>query len=71
MMVLTLVPRIYSIGCGDCPLDAPHGEALLRVGRPADAVREFEAALKKTPGRRKSIEGLARAKAALAPARRR
>jgi predicted Zn-dependent protease len=39
------------------------GEALLQLGRRADAVREFEAALKKTPGRRRSFEGLARAKA--------
>jgi hypothetical protein len=39
------------------------GEALLQFGRRAEAAREFEAALKKTPGRRRSVEGLARAKA--------
>lgn len=40
------------------------GEALLQLGRRADAAREFEAALKKTPGRRRSLDGLARAKGA-------
>jgi len=39
------------------------GESLLQLDRRAEAAREFEAALKKTPGRRRSIEGLARAKA--------
>lgn len=39
-------------------------EVLLQLGRPAEAVKEFEAALEKTPGRRRSLEGLARAKGA-------
>jgi hypothetical protein len=34
----------------------------LQLGRRAEAAREFEAALKKTPGRRRSLDGLARAK---------
>ena len=39
------------------------GDVLLQLGHRANAAREFEAALKKTPGRRRSVEGLARAKA--------
>jgi predicted negative regulator of RcsB-dependent stress response len=40
------------------------GETLLQLGRRTDAAREFEMALKKTPGRHRSLEGLAKAKAA-------
>jgi hypothetical protein len=40
------------------------GEILLEVGRPADARREFEAALAHAPGRSLSLLGLARAAAA-------
>lgn len=45
------------------------GEVLLQLGRRADAAREFETALKKTPGRRRSVDGLARAKAAASRSR--
>lgn len=37
------------------------GEALLAAGRPADAAEAFRAALKRTPGRRLSLRGLAQA----------
>jgi tetratricopeptide (TPR) repeat protein len=45
------------------------GEVLLQLGRRAEAAREFETALKKTPGRRRSVEGLVRAKAAASRSR--
>jgi hypothetical protein len=38
---------------------------LLEMGRPADARRHFEEALKRTPGRPKAIAGIARAAEAL------
>lgn len=38
------------------------GEALLRLGRRVEAASEFQKALKKTPGRRRSIQGLERAR---------
>jgi predicted Zn-dependent protease len=41
------------------------GELLLREHRPADAKREFELALARTPGRLRSLLGLARASSAV------
>ncbi len=46
------------------PAHELYGEILLAVGRPADARREFEAALARAPGRSLSLLGLARAAAA-------
>lgn len=49
------------------PLKPPHellGEQLLQWGKPAQAVAEFEAALKTAPNRSLSLLGLARAQAA-------
>lgn len=40
------------------------GEVLLQIGRPADAAKEFQAALKRTPRRLRSMAGLAKATAA-------
>ncbi len=42
-----------------------YGEALAAAGRPADALREFEAALDRTPDRPRALLGAARAAAAL------
>ena len=47
------------------PLKPPHellGEELLALGRAADAIPEFEAALKKAPKRRLAEDGLSRAR---------
>jgi tetratricopeptide (TPR) repeat protein len=41
------------------------GHALLERGRFAEAAREFEAALERAPGRARSVQGLARARAKL------
>ncbi len=49
------------------PLKPPHellGEQLLQAGKPAQAVDEFQAALKKAPNRSLSLLGLARAQTA-------
>lgn len=40
-----------------------YGEVLLQAGRPQDAVKQFEVALSRQPGRAHSLLGLARAKA--------
>jgi hypothetical protein len=47
------------------PAHELYGSMLLEMGRPADARRHFEEALKRTPGRPKAIAGIARAAEAL------
>jgi tetratricopeptide (TPR) repeat protein len=39
------------------------GELFLEMKRPQEALREFEAALRRTPGRLRSLHGLAKASA--------
>ncbi len=47
------------------PVHELHGEALLAAGKPAKALKAFEASLLRTPNRPLSLRGLARAHAAL------
>jgi len=46
------------------PVDEAYGEALLALERPAAAIRRFERSLLRTPNRRLSLRGLARAQEA-------
>jgi len=43
------------------------GQVLASLGNPTEAAREFEAALKRAPGRARSLQGLASAKAGVDP----
>jgi Tfp pilus assembly protein PilF len=43
------------------PAHELYGSILLDLGKPAEARKQFEAALRRTPGRPKAIAGIARA----------